>query len=391
MKHTIIYILLLASAMLNASCSEESAATEWSSELEEMTYTSYWYYTYEALDTVDYTTLGMETAAEFKPYTVAERGDTLFVANTGTAGHSLIVYSKKAKRPLKTIGTWTIGGAEKKFQSAINAIVPTADRLYLTEITSFIHVFSLPDMEYLTCIGTGTYNAAASPVCNVQALAVKDGLIFARDKTGYISIYKESDVTPENYQKVKRYKQAGPGAGDSSNNAFAAHYMEVDEEGRILLTGYTAQSIRVLDPSLVNDDFVNGTNLDIDDRTMSVPFYPKTFATSPERMYVTGSNDAINIYDNQKKEWIKTFKSVKGFTFTKPERIYGAADGTYWVSDVTKGALVQMGVFKGEIREYEPVAKNVVKVRAALTRSGEPEEFYVDLRTHEIIDPEEAE
>ena len=49
-----------------------------------------------------------------------------------------------------------------------------------------------------------------------------------------------------------------------------------------------------------------------------------------------------------------------------------------------------MGVFKGEIREYEPINKNVVNVRTALTRSGEDDaEFYVDLRTHEIIDPEE--
>lgn len=386
------YILPAACAMLGVRCTEDAAAPEWSSDLDEMTYTSYWYYTYEALDTVDYETLGLETAAAFKPYAVAERGDTLFVANSGTAGNSLILYSKKAKKPLKTISTWTVNDTEKNFMSTINAIVPTADRLYITEITSFIHVFSLPDMEYLTCIGTGSYNAAASPVCNVQALAVKDGLIYARDKPGTISIYKESDVTPENYQKIKRYKQAGPGAGDSSNNGFAAHYMEADAEGHILLTGYNAKSIRVLDPTLVDDDFVNGTNLDIDALTWTLPFNPKTFATSPERMYATGSNDALNIYDYAKKEWVKTFKTVKGYAFTKPERIYGSADGTFWISDVTKCALVQMGVFKGEIREYEPINKTLVKVRTARTRSGEEqEEFYVDLRTHEIADPAEAE
>ena len=51
-----------------------------------------------------------------------------------------------------------------------------------------------------------------------------------------------------------------------------------------------------------------------------------------------------------------------------------------------------MGVFKGEIREYEPINKTLVKVRTARTRSGEEqEEFYVDLRTHEIADPAEAE
>lgn len=390
MKRTFLYTLLLACAITSIRCTQKDIVPE-IKDIDSMNYTSYWYYTYEALDVITYETMGLKATAEFKPYTVAERGDTLFVANTGTVGNSLIVYSKKAKRPLKTISNWTINGTQKNFQSEINAIVPTEDKLYITEITSFIHVFSLPDMEYLTCIGTGSYNAAASPVCNVQALTVKDGLIYARDKTGTISIYKESDVKPENYQKIKRYKQAGPGAGDSSNNPFAAHYMEKDAEGHILLTGYMAKSIRVLDPSLVNDSFVNGTNLDIDKLTWALEFNPKTFATSPERMYATGNNDAINIYDYEQKEWIKTLKSVKGFAFTKPERIYGAADGSFWVSDVTKCTLVRIGVFKGEIREYEIMNNHIIKVKDAVTRNGATvEEFYVDLQTHEVIDPEEV-
>ena len=166
--------------------------------------------------------------------------------------------------------------------------------------------------------------------------------------------------------------------------------MEADEEGHILLTAYEAQSIRVLDPSLINDDFTNGTNIDVNELTWALAFKPKTFATSPERMYATGSNDAINVYDYAQKEWVKTLKSIKGFAFGRPERICKGSDGTFWISDITKNTLVRMGVFKGEIREYEPINKNVVKVRTALTRSGEDDaEFYVDLRTHEIIDPEE--
>lgn len=392
MKRTFIYTLLLACTMTGMRCTEETAAPEPITDLDNASYNSYWYYTYEALETVDYEKLGLGAAAEFRPFTVAERGDTLFVANSGTVGNSLILYSKKEKKPLRTISKWTINNTEKNFVSTINAIVPTADRLYITEITSFIHVFSLPDMEYLTCIGNGNYNAAVSPVCNVQALAVKDGLIFARDKTGPISIYKESDVTPENYQKVKRYKQAGAGAYTTANKGWPVYYMEVDKEGHILLTAYDAKSIRVLDPSLIDDDFVNGTNLDIDELTWTLPFSPKTFAQSPERMYATGSNDALNIYDYEQKEWVKAQKAIKGFAFSRPERIYGASDGTFWISDINKYTLVQMGVFKGEIREYTQVNSHVVQVTAARTRSSEePETFYVDILTHEIVDPAEVE
>ncbi|MDE5708874.1 MAG: quinoprotein amine dehydrogenase, partial [Alistipes sp.] len=310
MKRTFIYTLLLVCATLSVRCTEEKIASEPITDLEEADYKSFWYYTYEALETVDYETLGLEAAADFIPYAVAQRGDTLFVANIGKAGQSLILYSKKARRPLTTIKTWTFNGAEKNFTSNINAIVVTDDRLYVAEQQSLIHVFSLPGMEYYSCIGNGQW---AGPVFQAQAVTVKDGLIFARDKNGNVSVYKESDVTPENYQKVQRYKQAGPGAGNSANNAFAAHYMEVDEEGHILLTGYEAQSIRVLDPALINDDFKNGTNIDIDEQTWTLEFKPKTFATTPERMYATGSNDAVSIYDYEQKAWVKTLKSIKGF------------------------------------------------------------------------------
>ncbi|MDE6070558.1 MAG: quinoprotein amine dehydrogenase, partial [Alistipes sp.] len=332
MKRTPLYILLFVCALAGIRCTEETNEPE-NIDYEEANYTSYWYYNYEALDTVDYAALGMESSASFNPFTVIERGDTLFVANAG-GGSSLIVFDKKNNKPLKTVSTWTVAGAEKTFLSLIEAMAVSENRLYVSERSNLIHVFTLPDMEYYSCIGTSKYDAAASPVCNAQALVVKDGLIFARDKTGTISIYKESDVTPENYQKIKRYKQAGPGAGNSSNNDFAAHYMEADAEGHLMLTGYEAKSIRILDPSLIDDDFVNGTNIDIDDLTWALTFKPKTFAMTHDRLYATGDNNAISIYDFGQKEWVKTIKSVKGFAFTKPERIYREDDETLWVSDI---------------------------------------------------------
>lgn len=384
----ISYILLLACAATGVCCTEENKDVDY----ESTSYTSHWYYNYEALNVIDYETLGMESSAEFNPFTVIERGDTLFIANA-EGGSSLIVFNKKNNKPLKTVSTWTVAGKEKKFASRIEAMAVAGNRLYVSERSNMIHVFGLPDMNYITCIGTGSFNAAASPVCNVQALAVKDGLVFARDKTGPISIYKEADVTPENYQKIKRYKQAGGGCDNKTNNNFAVHYMEVDPEGRLMVTAYYAQAIRVLDPALINDDFTNGTDIDIEEQTWTLTFNPKTFAMTEERLYATGNNNAINIYDFQKKEWVKTLKSVKDFAFTNPERIYREDNETFWVSDTSKRALVKVGIFKGEIREYESVNDHIVRVQPTLTRSGEEagEPFYVDLRTHEIIDPAEIE
>ena len=340
------YFLLILLGTLNIGCSKDD---DNSSGLDNGEYTSHWYYSYEATQLLTAATFGMETVEDFIPYTVAHIGDTLFIANTGQAGHSLLVFSQKKGELLGTLKAWQFNNEEKSFTSPIDAIIAAGNRLYVAERQSCIHVFQLPDLSYLTCIGNGKWSG---PVFQAQALTVKDGLIFARDKNGQVSIYKESDATTENYQKTQRYRQASAN-GSPGNNAFAPHYMEVNAEGNILLTELRREKIRVLNPALVNDDFKNGTSIDLDDQALMLDFKPKTFAVCGERWYATGDNDAINIYDSQQKEWIKKLKTIKGYVFSQPARIYTQSDSVFWVSDIhnAKRTLVKMVAHKGEIRE----------------------------------------
>ena len=207
----------------------------------------------------------------------------------------------------------------------------------------------MPELSYLTCIGNGQWSG---PVFQAQAMTVKDGLIFARDKNGMVSIYKEEDATPENYQKVNRYRRAS-GNGSPGNNGFASHSMQPDAEGHLLLTDYEGKKIRVLDPALVHDDLANDASIDLDDLSLSPGFKPKTLALCGDRWYATGDNDAINIYERQSNEWSKKIKTVKGYAFSQPARIYAQNDSVLWVSDThsSKRTLVKMLVHKGEIRE----------------------------------------
>ena len=360
MKRTFKYILPIICTLWCAGCSEENINEVDGPVTEpQENYTSYWYYSHEVLETFTFEAMGLAESKEFNPYVVAHRGDTLFVANIGTAGNSLILFDKKSNRPMRTLKTWTFNGQEKSFGSNINAIVPAGNRLYVAEVGSRIHAFSLPQMEYISCIGNGNWWDA---VFQAQAVTVKDGLIFARDKDGKVSIYKESDVTPEKYQGVRRYKQSSKGPGNADNNGFAAHYMQEDGNGRILLTAYEASSIRVLDPSKVTDE-----------------------------MKGDEAFDSITVF-NHDRERVKVLKAIPGFTFTRVDHIYRESDEVLWVSDYNTRTLVKMGVFKAEIREYETVDENIVKVQAARTRSGEVEgELYVNVRTHQIVDPAEVE
>lgn len=352
------YILIVLFGVLTTQCSKvtleeicgrPSAPNEGNEEDGSNGYNSYWYYSYEATQLIHAETLGMETAEDFTPYTVAHLGDTLFVANIGKAGNSLLLFSIKSGKQLGTLQTWQHSGEEKNFGSPIEAIVPAGDRLYVAERQSRIHAFHLPDLTYLTCIGNGQWSG---PVFQAQAMTVKDGLIFARDKDGKVSIYKEADATPENYQKVNRYRRAS-GNGSPGNNGFASHYMQPDAEGHLLLTDYEGKKIRVLNPALVNDELANNASIDMDELALTLDFKPKTLALCGDRWYATGDNDAINLYDCQSHKWSKKIKSVKGYTFSQPARIYAQNDSVLWVSDThnAKRTLVKIEIHKGEIRE----------------------------------------
>ena len=342
------YILVIMFGVMTVQCGKDELEDTLPKQDSTDDYNSYWYYSYEAVNKINALTLNMEQADEFIPYTVAHIGDTLLVANIGGKGNSLMLFSQKDNKLLSTIKSWQFDNKTLSFGSWIEAIVPAGDRLYISERQSRIHVFRLPDLDYITCIGNGNWNG---PVFQAQALTVNDGLILARDKNGKVSIYKESDATKDNYQKTKRYKHVS--GNGSSNNSFAAHYMQPDVDGRILLSDYENKIIRVIDPSLINDDLPDNTSIDIDEHTMALDFKPKTFAICNNRWYVTGNNDAINIYDRDLQEWCRALKAIKGYAFSQPTRIYAQNDSVLWVSDThsSKRTLVKMVVHKGEIRD----------------------------------------
>ena len=117
------YILIVLSGVLTAQCSKvtldeicgyPSAPGGGNGEGEgNGDYTSYWYYSYEAAQLIDAETLGMETAEDFTPYTVAHLGDTLFIANIGKAGSSLLLFSIKKGERLGTLQSWQHDGGRR--------------------------------------------------------------------------------------------------------------------------------------------------------------------------------------------------------------------------------------------------------------------------------------
>ena len=116
------YILIILLGILTAQCSKDEIADLEPDLTDPDDYNSYWYYSYEAAQLIDGHTFGME-AEEFTPYTVVHLGDTLFIANTGNAGNSLMLFSQKENKLLKKLKTWNLNVKSQQFESSIEDIV----------------------------------------------------------------------------------------------------------------------------------------------------------------------------------------------------------------------------------------------------------------------------
>ena len=112
-----------------------------------------------------------------------------------------------------------------------------ANRLYVLSRETRIDVFALEDLNFITRIGTGSWNDGISGLFQAQAMAISpDGKIIVRTKRE-IAVYLEEDAMPEKYQKVPFYCRRAA-IGMDTNNGFNPHQMVQDSPGIVYLADY---------------------------------------------------------------------------------------------------------------------------------------------------------
>ncbi len=353
MEKTIHTGCLLLALMIAGACSEDENISEDDAPQtnEEKTYTSYYYYSYEAeqqLSAVDFDL----KEGEFTPGATCAKGDTLFVANIQQGHYSLELYDKKNRRHLMSLRSWSYGDSRQEFQSPIEAVsISPANRLYVLSRETRIDVFSLQDLKFVTRIGTGAWSDGVSGLFQAQAMTVSaDGKIIARTKREIV-VYREEDVTSEKYQNIPFYSRSDP-AGMDTNNGFYPHQMIQDSTGIVYLADYGQygnKKIQAIDTSRIE----KGDHLAFIDteKTIGTSFNPCGIALHDDRMVITDGNGYIHVYDRTKKEWGDEFKSVNGYTFKKAEKLL-AVESDLWISDTKNQKLVKVRIYKNEIREY---------------------------------------
>lgn len=341
---------LLLMALITGSCSEEENPEVRPATKPAEPYTSYYYYSYEAARQLSATDFAL-AEGQFTPGPTYIKGDTLFVANIQSGAFSLELYDRNKNRHLASLKSWKYKEAEQKFPDKIEAIGISGNRLYLANISSRIDVFDVRTLEFITRIGTGNWGDGINQMVHSHAMAITpDGNIMIRTKKNLL-VYREADVTLENYQKVPFYCRS-KGDGMDVNNGFHSHQMVQDSTGIVYLADfgqYGNQKIQAINTTLIEK---GDQKILIDtEKTLPLSFNPCGIALHENRMILSAQNGSLFIYDRTKGNWENSFKSVKGYTFKKPEKLL-VDQNTLWVSDVNAQKLVEVKIYKNEIREY---------------------------------------
>lgn len=350
-KHIVYTVCLLALSLSVGSCTEEEKPeVVVPVQKEEEPYTSHYYDSYEAARQLSAEDFGIEKG-KFIPGPSYIKGDTLFVANTHKESLSLELYDRKKNQHLASLKNWKYKEANQKFNDIIEAIAVSGDRLYLANKGSRIDVFDVNTLAFITRIGTGDWGDGTNQIFHSHAMVITpDGMIIVRTKKNLL-VYREADVTPERYQKVPFYCRSNSD-GIDTNNGFYSHQMVQDSTGIIYLADYGQygnKKIQAIDPALIEKG--NGKVLIDSEKTLRLNFNPCGIALYDDKMIVSAENGSLSIYDRSKESWGNSFRSVKGFSFKKPQKLL--IDGnSLWISDINAKVLVEVHIYRNEIREY---------------------------------------
>lgn len=372
-------ILLSIASIWCSSCSKDDDKTTGEGNEPGKNYTSYYYYSYEAGEIISAKTLGFADS-DFTPGPFLCQGDTLLIANVNAQHYSLELYNRKTKQHLASLQEWTYKGAKQKFSNKIEAIAISGNRLYLANIGSCIDVFNLKTLEFETRVGTGQWGENKNQMLHSHAMVVTNGYIVVRSKNR-ILVYQESDVTTANYQNVPFYCRTAI-SGFDTNNGFNSYQMVKDTTGLIFLTDfgqYGNRKVQAIAPTRIAAG--DNTELIDADKSLTLEFNPRGIALQENRIFISDNSNKIQIYDRTRSGFVQTLSSIKGYQFKGPEKMQ--FDGkSLWVSDPTTKQLIEVNIYKNEIREYEQVSKDLVRLPA--TRSAGNTSL-VNIETHELV------
>lgn len=350
--------------------------------LEVHSYTSYFYYSYASQLKLNAATFGLEESA-FEPGAMSQWNNRLYIANRKANAQSIIVYDLETRQVVDILRSWSYNDKSYTFPNeSIDEVYVSEGKLYVANRSCKIEVFDAETLQFITRIGEGAWGETTYRIHHTFAIIQQDSLLFVREKNRMVT-YKVSDIKEGTFQRVPAFQRTDFTYYDV-NNAYNSYQM-IEDKGSFFITnfgGAAQNKVLCIDPTLL----VPGSQTSWIEpaRNLSLNFNPVGIAAHSDRFLILQGDGKINIYDRKKGEVTRTFDSIFGAKFTKPQKIY-MQDDQMWVVDYGSKEIYNALITTNEIREYSFVTRGgnstLVQVEDEAGRK-----LVVDVETHEIVE-----
>lgn len=188
---------------------------------------------------ISYKDIPGATAETFSPKDVCAEADRIYILNNAAKHYSIEVFEEKEGKlqHIRSISSWQFNGNGQTFAGEPNGITVRHGKLYVTSTESRTFIFDTATLQYSTCIGTGSWGDGGAQTVHAFDAMVRRGMVFIRDKRK-VCIYKEEDVTPQNYPTICRYSQTS-----NLGEAMGTYGLAMDKGGMLYTTHYGNKAI----------------------------------------------------------------------------------------------------------------------------------------------------
>lgn len=188
---------------------------------------------------VSYKDIPGATAESFSPKDVCTDDGRVYILNNAANHYSIEVFEIKDGKLTHShsIKSWQFNGNEQTFAGEPNGITVSHGKLYVTSAESRTFIFDAASLQCYTCIGTGTWGDGGAQTVHAFDVMVRRGMVFIRDKRK-VCIFKEEDVTPQNYPTICRYSQTS-----NLGEAMGTYGLAMDKSGMLYTTHYGNKAI----------------------------------------------------------------------------------------------------------------------------------------------------
>lgn len=332
---------------------------------------------------------------DFIPGAMAQKGDLLYVVNTkekrskpgesisptNPPYHSIEVFNIKTGTFVRTIPcSWTTDAGTQRMVGMPRAIAVDKDRIYVaygSNINTFLYatrvaVFNALTGDWITCIG-GKWPAQISKseqdVDEGVALYLDGEYLYMTDNRCPLRVYRLSDITPENSEKIAPYMTAPSVSGTGVPHPMAIFR---HPDGTLMRTDYSSKMVYALDETKITAgsgidvvdlsrsvDLTEGMYNDIRFNTAfegttpySVASYGNTLFVAANTNSTSGNVDGLICTLNARWEYIGAIGAVSGYTFSKPIQILVTGDRMV-VADQSKKVIVVVQITSHTMDKYE--------------------------------------